>query len=81
MIVNVWGDPGGQYGLMMQLAVTILSDAELSAARMAREMRAASLSDAEMGSMARAFETKAKAVEEAAAARAAMGAKAARAAE
>jgi hypothetical protein len=29
MIVNVWGDPGGQYGLMMQLAVTILADAEL----------------------------------------------------
>ncbi len=30
MMVNIWGDPGGQYGLMMQLAVTVLSDADLS---------------------------------------------------
>lgn len=30
MIVNIWGDPGGQYGLMMQLAVTIMADADLS---------------------------------------------------
>ncbi len=30
MIVNVWGDPGGQYGLMMQLAVTVLADADLT---------------------------------------------------
>ncbi len=30
MMVNVYGDPGGTYGLMMQLAVTIEADAELS---------------------------------------------------
>jgi len=30
MMVNVYGDPGGTYGLMMQLAVTIESDAELT---------------------------------------------------
>ncbi|MCO4769992.1 MAG: hypothetical protein KDA24_08155 [Deltaproteobacteria bacterium] len=30
MMVNVYGDPGGTYGLMMQLAVTIEADADLS---------------------------------------------------
>ena len=30
MMVNVYGDPGGNYGLMMQLAVTIEADASLS---------------------------------------------------
>jgi|GEM_PF-2447721 len=29
MLVEVWGDPGGTYGLMMQLAVTLTADAEL----------------------------------------------------
>lgn len=30
MLVNVYGDPGGTPGLMMQLAVTVTADAELS---------------------------------------------------
>lgn len=30
MMVNVYGDPGGTYGLMMQLAVTIEADADLT---------------------------------------------------
>jgi len=30
MMVNVYGDPGGTYGLMMQLAVTIEADMDLS---------------------------------------------------
>ena len=30
MMVNVYGDPGGQYGLMMQLAVTLTADASLT---------------------------------------------------
>ena len=29
MIFNVYGDPGGNYGLMMQLAVSLWADAEL----------------------------------------------------
>ena len=29
MLVNVYGDPGGNYGLMMQLAVTLWADADL----------------------------------------------------
>jgi hypothetical protein len=30
MLVNVWGDPGGNYGLMMQLAVAVSAEADLS---------------------------------------------------
>ena len=30
MIVDVYGDPGGNYGLMMELAVSVTADAELS---------------------------------------------------
>ena len=30
MMVNVYGDPGGTYGLMMQLAVTLTADASLT---------------------------------------------------
>jgi hypothetical protein len=30
MLVNVYGDPGGTYGLMMQLAVSVEADAELT---------------------------------------------------
>jgi hypothetical protein len=30
MLVNVYGDPGGNYGLMMQLAVSIAADADLT---------------------------------------------------
>ncbi len=30
MLVNIYGDPGGTYGLMMQLAVTMYAEAELA---------------------------------------------------